>query len=152
MPLEIERKYLVDPTRIPCLGDGRKIVQGYLSRDPQVRVRITEAQSTIAVKKGEGVVRLEFEFEIPLGDAQAMLSLAIMPPIEKMRYTITNGNTIWKIDEFTAMNAGLWIAEIDLLDPCEVVNKPEWVTAEVTDDVNFTNLALSANPYTGWTK
>jgi adenylate cyclase len=117
MAKEIERKFLVtgDAWRTGECSDYR---QGYLSIDKQRTVRIRVAGDTAFLTvKGitEGATRAEYEYSIPVTDAQAMLeTLCLRPLIEKRRYRIQYNGMTWEIDEFLGENAGLVVAEIEL--------------------------------------
>ena len=128
MRIEIERKFLV-------IGDewrnGAKSVairQGYLNsnKDRTVRVRILGNKGFLTVKGiGVGIVRPEFEYEIPFEDAQAMLDgLVEKPFLEKTRYIVLVDGIIWEIDEFEGDNLGLVVAEVELDSPDRVVSLP----------------------------
>ena len=91
MALEIERKFLLKE------GDwrnekGTMYRQGYLSsvKERTVRVRIFNDKGYLTVKGvSRGAVRVEYEYEIPGAEAEAMLDeLCEKPLIEKMRYKI----------------------------------------------------------------
>ena len=70
MAKEIEHKYLVtDRSYLQMQSSQVKIVQGYLSREPDrtVRIRTAGNEAFITVKgRNNGLSRLEFEFAIPL--------------------------------------------------------------------------------------
>jgi CYTH domain-containing protein len=151
---EIERKFLV-------LGDGWRETaegiayrQGFLSTEPErtVRVRTAGDRGTITIKgKNVGARRAEFEYEIPLADAQQMLdTLCKRPLIEKVRYTLSAGAHTWEIDVFGGDNAGLVVAEIELGSEDEAFDKPGWVGDEVTADPRYFNSNLVDNPYRSW--
>jgi CYTH domain-containing protein len=151
---EIERKFLV-------LGDGWRETaegiayrQGFLSTEPErtVRVRTAGDRGTITIKgKNVGARRAEFEYEIPLADAQQMLdTLCKRPLIEKIRYTLSEGPHTWEIDVFEGDNAGLVVAEIELGSEDEAFDKPGWVGDEVTADPRYFNSNLVDNPYRTW--
>lgn len=154
MGLEIERKYLLCSEAWRELGPGLVIVQGYLSttRDCAVRVRIIGDTAFLGIKgKTSGMTRQEFEYSIPVQDAQEMLeSLAERPFIEKTRYTIPYGGLIWEIDEFHGENQGLIIAEVELTAENQQINIPEWIGSEVTNDPRYYNANLVAHPYSHW--
>ncbi|MBF1692566.1 MAG: adenylate cyclase, partial [Selenomonas sp.] len=88
MGVEIERKFTVRADFCPQ-GAGTEMAQGYLSRDPQrtVRVRLAGGRGYLTVKgETRGMVRAEYEYEIPPTDARAMLALCDSPLVEKTRY------------------------------------------------------------------
>ena len=143
---ETERKFLVknedyklDTERI------LHIVQGYLNRDPQrtVRVRIQNGAGFLTIKGASdktGTTRFEWEKEIPLEEAQALLELAEPGIIEKVRYVIPAGNNLFfEVDEFLGDQTGLTLAEIELPDPQTTFNKPDWLGKEVTGQKAYYN-------------
>jgi adenylate cyclase len=154
MPLEIERKYLVrdDSWRTP--GTGTRYRQGYLSTEPgrTVRVRVGAGRGFITIK-GLTVnrARPEYEYPVPVEDANAMLdTLCLRPIIEKIRYTIEHAGLHWEIDEFEGENAGLIIAEVELAGADQQILLPDWIGAEVTDDPRYYNASLITHPFTSW--
>jgi CYTH domain-containing protein len=155
MGKEIERKYLVvnDHWRRDA-GPGTLYVQGYLSVDPErsVRVRIAGSKAALTVKhENTSSIRDEFEYQIPADDADYMLDkICIKPLIEKTRYVIQDGKLKWEIDEFSAENRGLIIAEVELEDDRLEIVKPDWVGEEVTDDPRYFNINLVKHPYSEW--
>ena len=148
MALEIERKFTVHAGLLPPLGKGQEILQGYLSRAPEIRIRICNDYATYAIKIGAGLIRLEFEYPIPRCDADSLLAFAISSPIDKKRYRIRCNDSTWIVDEFFGRNKGLWLAEIELKCTDEIIEIPSWVDQEVTEDPLFTNQSLSAFPLT----
>lgn len=154
MALEIERKFLVDTDKLGNLENGYKIKQGYIQTKDKtvVRVRVKDEEAFLTLK-GEniGATRLEYEYSIPLGDANEMLEkLCTKPIIDKTRYEIKHMNHIWEIDVFHKDNDGLIVAEVELEDENEVVELPEWILKEVTNDVRYYNSNLLENPFSKW--
>jgi len=98
-----------------------------------------------------GGSRLEYEYEIPLKDANGLFELYCEQPIiEKRRYTIPYGEFIWEVDEFLGVNKGLIVAEIELASIDQKFPKPDWIGDDVTDDPRYFNSNLIAKPYTMW--
>ena len=152
MGLEIERKFLVTSEAWRS-GTPTLYIQGYLSRDAQstVRVRIAGQEAMLTVKgKTKGISRAEYEYAIPLADAQEMLKLCDGPLIEKNRWLLRAGQLTWEIDEFLGLNAGLVIAEIELEHEAQTFSLPEWVGKEVSDDSRYFNSNLSKTPFSAW--
>ena len=153
--LEIERKFLLrnDGWRA-AVRSSTRMVQGYLNDERQcsVRVRIAGQAAWLNLKGVTlGAQRLEFEYPIPLANAERMLdSLTCKPLIEKIRHLVDFGEHTWEVDEFAGANAGLIVAEIELNDPDEAFALPDWAGAEVTDDPRYYNTCLAANPYQNW--
>ena len=154
MPKEIERKFLVTSEVFKSLGVKHYIHQGFLSTDKErvVRIRIQDNKAFITIKgKTEEATRSEFEYVIPLEDAQFMLeNLCEKPTIEKYRYIIPYAGFTWEVDEFHGENAGLVIAEIELQHENQEFQKPEWLGEEVTTDPRYYNANLVKHPYKSW--
>ena len=154
MGVEIERKFLVDETKLPTLQNGYTIKQGYIQTvdHTTVRIRISGKEAFLTIKgKSEGATRLEFEYPIPVSDAQEMLTnLCHASRVEKTRYFVEHEGHTWEVDVFEGSNQGLLIAEIELESEAEVFSLPEWVSEEVTEDVRYFNANLVENPYTSW--
>ena len=151
--IEIERKFLVKAKIFPGSGNSTMLKQGYLSVDPErvVRVRIEDNQAWITIKgKMKGYSRTEFEYDIPVEDAEYLLLLSVNPPVEKIRHRIKMGGIQWEVDEFLALNKGLFLAEIELESETQDILLPEWVGEEVTSDHRYYNSWLSAHPYATW--
>jgi adenylate cyclase len=162
MGIEIERKFLVvgDAWRAEAQRRQR-MAQGYLNdaasveaglQKASVRVRIAGEQAALNLKSREvGASRQEFEYAIPLADAENLLALCVGGAIDKTRHYVGRGAHVWEVDEFHGDNAGLVVAEIELSHVDEAFEKPSWLGAEVTERIRYYNLALSARPYAQWT-
>ena len=151
MFVEIERIFLVSGFN-PANLRFKKMKQAYLAKDGNtVRVRIADNKAFLTIKgKTEGISRAEFEYEIPVEDANAMMSMAIYPPVIKTRYYAEVGGKTWEVDVFEGENEGLVLAEIELRSEDEEFSLPEWATKEVTGDKRYYNSYLAENPYKGW--
>jgi adenylate cyclase len=152
---EIERKFLIDRSAWradPALGTRYR--QGYLATDAgrTVRVRIAGDRGFLTVKgPTRGIERLEFEYPIPLGDAEAMLAqLCDGPLIEKTRYRVPFAGRMWEVDVFDGENAGLILAEVELPSSDAEVVLPAWAAREVSGDPRYYNANLVHNPYSQW--
>ncbi len=156
MAVEIERKFLLKNEQWKAKADiGCFYRQGYLvsSGDmSSVRIRSSSHKAWVNIKSAEaGMTRLEYEYEIPLADADEMLDrLCAKPIVEKTRYLVENGDHTWEIDVFSGCNAGLVVAEIELGDENEPIDFPSWVGEEVTDDKRYYNVYLVQHPYSDW--
>ncbi len=154
MGKEIERKFLVKDDTFKTLAQGTSYRQGYLNSQKErvVRVRTIADKGFLTVKGiTTGATRVEYEYEIPVKDAEAMLDeLCEKPLIEKNRYKIKQGNFIWEVDEFFGENQGLICAEVELESEAQSYDKPEWIGAEVTGDPKYFNSNLIQNPYKNW--
>jgi CYTH domain-containing protein len=154
MAKEIERKFLVRGNTWRGQDGGKRYRQGYLSivKERTVRVRTTGDKGFITIKgMSVGATRSEYEYEIPLADANEMLDrLCERPLIEKTRYRVSHEDLVWEIDEFEGDNRGLIIAEVELEDETQSVPLPGWIGQEVTGDPRYFNANLVANPFSKW--
>ena len=154
MALEIERKYLVDLEKLGTLPTGNRIKQGYLStnKDSVVRVRVKNDKAYLTIKgSNSGIARLEFEYEIPLNEANEMLEkLCQKPVIDKTRYLINYENHTWEVDVFYGDNNGLVVAEVELSSEGEHINLPIWIKEEVSHDDKYFNSNLMKLPFKDW--
>jgi CYTH domain-containing protein len=153
MGTEIERKFRVKEGAWRE-ASATRYRQGYLSTDKErtVRVRTINDKAYLTIKGiTVGASRAEFEYEIPVADAEDMLdNLCEKPLIEKNRYKVEAGALTWEVDEFFGENQGLIIAEIELQSEDQPFDKPDWVTEEVTADPRYYNANLIKNPYSSW--
>jgi adenylate cyclase len=155
MAIEIEHKFLLanDDWR-RSVQKSIKYRQGYLSSQPSssIRIRIADNQAWLNIKSATiGTERLEFEYEIPLSDADEIINaLCCKPLIEKTRHFVPNDHNMWEIDEFEGDNKGLIVAEIELPEAGKTFLRPPWLGAEVTHDLRYYNNNLGANPYKKW--
>jgi len=118
-----------------------------------IRVRIKDEKAFITIKSAltEGKIkRHEWEYEIPVADAEEMLQLCEQGVIDKRRYLVQAGKHTFEVDEFCGQNEGLQIAELELESEDEPFEKPEWLGAEVTGNVRYYNSFLSIHPYKEW--
>lgn len=154
--IEIERKFLVQNTDFITLATSKnRIVQGYLSSNPErtVRVRIKGDKGFLTIKgqgNHSGTTRLEWETEIKLHEAEQLLSLCEKGIIDKIRYEIPVGNHVFEVDIFSGENQGLIMAEIELMDENETFEIPDWLGEEVTGNKQYYNAYLSQFAYTSW--
>jgi len=156
MAIEIERKFLVinDDWRKQAVSSSR-MVQGYLANNADtssVRVRIDGDQANLNIKSGRiSIRRMEYEYPVPLEDAQYMLeNMVTGPVIDKMRYFIPYAGHTWEVDEFYGNNEGLVVAEVELASEEQVFEKPAWIGDEVSHDPRYYNVNLVSHPYRGW--
>jgi adenylate cyclase len=154
--LEIEHKYLVNTALWRPAAPGTLYRQGYLSsvKERVVRVRIAGDRGFLTIKGASvGLARPEYEYPIPLADAEAMLDqLCQRPLIEKTRHCEPFGGRTWEIDVFHGENEGLVLAEVEVEHAADAVALPPWAGAEVSDDARYYNNNLAAQPYSTWTK
>jgi len=153
MALEIEKKFLVTED-VWRNEQGTMYRQGYLNSEKRrnVRVRTIEDKGYLTVKgMARGAVRVEYEYDIPKAEAEAMLNdLCEKPLIEKRRYKIKCKEHVWEVDEFFGENKGLILAEVELESEDEKLIIPEWIGEEVTGDPKYFNSNLIHHPYNKW--
>jgi CYTH domain-containing protein len=161
MATEIERKFLVRTDWSPADVDGVTAVrlqQGYLLASPKVSVRVRSAgdaawltiKGSSTVSKS-GLSRLEFEYPIPVEDAEVLLTtLCAQPVIDKTRYSLIEHGMLWTVDVFAGQNAGLVLAEVELEHPNQPVTLPAWVAEDVSGDGRYSNAYLSKTPFSSW--
>jgi len=154
--IEIERKFLVDASKLPGCLIPIRIAQGYLNQDPDrtVRIRMAGDKGFLTIKgrsSDNGLSRYEWEKEIDSNDARDLLGMC-SNVLDKSRYHMIHQGKLWEIDVFHGMNEGLVVAEIELTSETESFNLPEWITQEVTGDSDYYNSNLSINPYKLWIK
>lgn len=161
MGREIERKFLLandgwrrDAAGCPVVGVFLR--QGYLGNTEScvVRVRVAGAKGFLTVKgPTRGASRSEFEYEIPPGDAHAMLDELVKDKsalVEKTRYRVEYAGLVWEIDEFAGLNKGLVLAEVELEAENQPIDRPDWLGREVTSDPRYFNSNLARVPFSAW--
>jgi adenylate cyclase len=159
MAIEIERKFLVvgDDWRTG-IDRSTPMRQGYLGTGAtrgemraSVRVRLAGESGELNVKAAVvGSARAEFEYQIPLADAQEMLDTLCVGRVEKVRHRVVHAGHCWEIDEFSGDNAGLIVAEIELESIDESFARPAWLGRELTGDIAYYNHSLAMHPYKDW--
>lgn len=156
MANEIEHKYLVVGPYKQLATSKHHIVQGYLSADKArtVRVRVCDQTGYLTVKgpsSDDGLERYEFETEIPLQEALAMIKFCLPGVIDKHRYLIPlPEGLVCEVDEFHGDNEGLVMAEIEVKDKDDVCILPPFIGQELTGDKRFYNSQLSQRPFKSW--
>ena len=154
MPTEIERKFLLkNDSWKQQVEKSTVLKQGYLNSHAQrtVRIRIAGNLAFLTIKsKSEGISRQEFEYEIPVSEAESLLQICEQPLIEKTRHLVTIQNHTWEIDVFEGENKGLILAEIELNSETEIFEKPDWIGQEVSEDNRYYNSQLIQHPFAKW--
>ena len=155
MPREIERNFLLrNDTWRASVESTQRLVQGYLPgmQTASVRVRIAGDDARLNIKSATlDVSRLEYEYPVPLEEAEEMLEcLCERPLIEKTRHYVRHAGHLWEVDVFAGDNAGLVVAEIELTAVDEAFERPSWVGDEVSDDPRYYNVCLVTRPFKDW--
>ncbi|MCD4697849.1 MAG: CYTH domain-containing protein [Bacteroidales bacterium] len=154
MGKEIERKFLIKNENFKKLTTGVLCIQGFLSttKERVVRIRVMGEKAYLTIKGiSKGATRTEFEYEIPVKDAEKMLlEMCLKPIIKKYRYHINYKGNIWEVDEFIEENKGLVIAEIEVQCEDDIIDIPSWVGKEVTGNPRYYNANLINLPFKDW--
>jgi len=104
--------------------------------------------------RSHGAERAEYEYEIPAKDAAELLSLSTHSLVEKERHRVEHAGFVWEIDEFTGVNAGLVVAELEVEDERDfqraLAEPPAWLGRDVTEDARFANARLAQKPFSSW--
>ena len=153
MPLEIERKFLTISDDYRLTAKLVDIKQAYLSiyDNMAIRVRVEGIQASLNIKsKKSERVNHEFEYIIPLDEAQSLIRMSPYPIIEKTRYVVEYKGKSWEVDEFHGDNRGLIVAEIELDEENEQFDMPPWLGEEVTADYRYLNSSLAKKPFISW--
>ncbi|MBW9053992.1 CYTH domain-containing protein [Rhizobium mesosinicum] len=148
MAKEIERKFLVRGEAWRSAAESKSVLkQGYIAsmEDRSVRVRILDEKTArLTMKIGRGTLtRDEFEYEIPVSDAEELLENAIGVVIEKTRYRVPYEGFVWEVDVFAGAHRGLVIAEVEMQTETDNPPLPTWLGREVTGDFRYSNQALA---------
>jgi adenylate cyclase len=161
MGIEIERKFLVrDESWRQAAVRSVRMAQAYINdmaalrearQQASVRVRIAGEQAFLNLKSREaGHTRQEFDYPIPVADAEALLKLCVGGRIDKVRHYVEHAGHTFEVDEFAGDNAGLVVAELELEHADTPYEPPAWLGREVTDEQRYYNLALAERPFSRW--
>lgn len=146
MALEIERKFLVVNDRWREHVTAKlHIIDGLIARDEdkKVRVRSFGDRATLTVKsRAAGMRRDEFEYEIPVADAEAMLKLCGELVVEKTRHIVPWLGHNWEVDVYHGVLEGVVTAEIELPSEAAWFERPSWTGTEVTGDPRYKKINL----------
>jgi len=155
MAREIERKFLLrDDSWRSQITHSTLMRQGYLTSSPgvSIRVRVAGSEAFLNLKSATlGISRHEFEYPVPLADAEQMLALFCGERcLDKTRHYLPQPPHTWEIDEFHGANAGLVVAEIELTSETDSFARPAWLGEEVSAERRYYNVCLIDQPYASW--
>ena len=155
MPQEIERKFLVANNGWRSKADaGRSFRQSYLAETDRAAIRvriIDDREAVITIKSAKpGLSRGEFEYPLPLADAQALAELRHGSELRKTRFRSPHAGRTWEVDVYAGDNAGLVTAEIEIESEKAAVELPPWIGREVTGDRRYYAAQLAQRPYRLW--
>ena len=153
MNIEIERKFLVkDPSIIQQAESFDEITQGYFLTEKgiSIRIRLKNKQAFLCIKgrveMDNGLIRNEFEYEIPFEDGDFMLhKFCGARVVSKKRYFLIQNELRWEIDVFAGRHAPLIIAEVELPSETTPMSHPDWLGEELTHLPQYTNQYLANN-------
>ncbi|MDX8456302.1 CYTH domain-containing protein [Mesorhizobium sp. VK9D] len=148
MGKEIERKFLVSsPAWRDEVEAEIRIRQFYVAAQPgrTVRVRISDGRSAnLTLKFGDRArERDEFEYSIPLAEAEELMAFAVGRVIEKTRHHVRHLGYLYEVDVFGGKLAGLVIAELETPEDVSDEMLPDWLGHEVTGESRFYNASLA---------
>ena len=155
MAIEIERKFRVSSDEWKRLVTRtRHLRQAYLTKNGRlsIRVRIDGNETgTLTIKAARsGLERHEYEYAIPLGDAEELILQREGSIISKVRHIVPLDGLTWEIDVFDGENSGLIVAEVELDRADRTFERPEWIGDEVTGDRRYYNADLAKQPFSSW--
>ncbi len=103
-----------------------------------------EDHATIALKGAHnGVGRSEFEYTIPISDAEEILSTMCDDRVlEKVRHYVPYAGLTWEIDVYDGILKGVVIAEVELDREDRVLELPDWVGREITGDLRYSKFNM----------
>jgi len=144
--MEIERKFLIKqlPENLENYPH-KEIEQGYLNREPVVRIRRSD-DKYILTCKGQGLmVREEFELPLTKEAFEHMKPKADGIFIEKTRYLIPYDNFTIELDIFHGKLAPLILAEVEFsnVEEANAFIPPNWFGEDVTNSPKYHNSNLS---------
>ena len=166
MALEIERRFLVRGEQwrahvrwSALLQQGYLLPAGDAPAGLTVRVRRAGQQAWLTIKARPAAdaeaavhadrVRQEFEYAIPLEDADQLLQVASVQ-LSKWRHGLDLPGGEWVLDVFEGANAPLVVAEVELADPDQPLEVPHWCVLELTGRHELSNAALAHTPLSQW--
>lgn len=143
--MEIERKFLVNLRDIDLNEYKRhEIMQGYICKDPVIRVRLEDDNMYLTVK-GKGLLTRE-ELNLPLSKEafDDLIKKTDGKYIRKTRYLIPYDTHTIELDVFHEKLEGLIIAEVEFetVDAANAFVAPEWFLEDVTNDSQYQNVNL----------
>jgi adenylate cyclase len=164
--MEIERKFIIKQSHLPNLDqyEHYDIVQGYLSRLPEIRIRSKinklESKFYLTIKSDGSLERTEKEIDISEFQFNELSPCIISNKIEKTRYIIPishkdinpenigafdSDKLIIELDIFKGFLSYLILAEVEF-PSIEIANSflpPKWFDTEVTHEKKYKNKNLA---------
>ena len=152
--MEIERKWLIKPEKIPydlSALERERIEQSYVSFYPTIRIRkINDEQYVLTVKtkpeSAEGqLARNEYEMPLSRAEYESLERQRKGGIVAKTRYLHPVGELTEEIDIFSGELEGLAYLEIEFPDEqsAESYPDPSWVEKDVSCDYRYKNSTLA---------
>ena len=146
--MEIERKFLVKD--LPNLDNypHKDIVQGYISFNPEIRIRKANDKYYLTTKSDGTITREEKETEINLTTYLTLLKIAKGRIISKTRYFIPLADSLTaELDIYHEELEGLVTVEVEFLnlEDAQDFTIPTWFLTDITEDKRYKNKNLALN-------
>ena len=145
--MEIERKFLIPvlPENLECYS-SHEIEQGYLCREPVVRIRRQDEEWILTYKSKGMMVREEYNLPLTKESYEHLKEKIDGRLITKKRYVIPLKDSLFiELDIFSGDLAPLMLAEVEFPDE-ETANHftpPKWFGEDVTFSSSYHNSTLS---------
>ena len=156
--IEIEKKFLLQPIRVECFlkinsikYEALEIEQFYIERDGTIgRIRKINDKYFLTLKKGDGLVREEYESEIEQSVFKNILTKENpVGALKKTRYKAQVDGYEYEIDEYKENLEGLVVLEVEFETEREAndfkisdIFKP-YLIKDVTGDDRFLNETIA---------
>jgi len=162
--IEIERKFLLVPIRVECFlkvngfnYETLEIEQFYIERKGKLgRIRKVNGKYYLTLKKGEGLVREEYESEIEQSVFENILAKEKpVGALSKLRYRVPIDGYEYELDEFKGDLDGLVMLEVEFESENEArsfeLNEKfkKLILAEVTGKTAFLNETIAIESLKG---
>lgn len=152
--MEIERKFLV--TTLPFninTYKNVKIIQGYISIDPVIRIRKQNNECFLTYKSKGLLSREEYTVPLTLSSYNHLKTKVDYYLIEKTRYYIPlSSNLTAELDIFESRLQGFKMVEVEFKSENDANNfvPPQWFSKEVTYNAKYQNsqMIMLENPST----
>jgi len=149
--IEIEKKYLLKnlPDNLEKY-ESHIIAQGYISREPVVRIRRWDNVFILTIKS-KGFSHIEVEKNLTEDEYNSLSQMVIGNTIEKTRYIIPLSDYGYcelnlELDIFHGYLEGLILAEVEFpsIEKAESFIAPDFISEDVTNDPKYYNSNLSS--------
>ena len=107
----------------------------------------SKAWLTIKGQPVSTLSRPEWEYEIPVADANEMARQPGAYSLEKTRYFIEHHGHMFEVDRYHGGLEGLYSVEVEMDSEKAQITLPDWVGEEVTGNKAWDNESLARN---GW--